>query len=61
VPEVENVRSVVAVEQYVAGGESHVTPAHGSPLHAAFAHPLGHTVEVLAYAHVPLLHDPAVA
>jgi hypothetical protein len=59
VPAPEYVRSVVEFTQYAAGGVLHVTPAHGSSMHAPFLHPRAHVVVAAGYApHVPFVHDP---
>jgi hypothetical protein len=54
----EEVRSVVALTQAVAGGVVQVTPAQGSPVHAPAAHPFAHIVSVEAYEQVPAPQVP---
>jgi hypothetical protein len=46
---------------HVGGGSTlHVTPAHGSGLQAALAHPKLHIVSAVAYVQLPALHVPGL-
>lgn len=50
--------SVVASAQWLAGGDAHVTPMHGSPAQAPPAQPFGQLVVDDAYEQLPWSHVP---
>lgn len=59
VPLAAYVRRVVVFAHVGPGGVVHVTPWHGSPLHALPVQPNWHVESANVYVHVPPEHEPA--